>query len=108
LTPSYSALSILELASLELPKFPMNTTNTAQYAAEAAKSSCLFAFVSKLIAAENSRVKTTRIPTASKVEWEVRSPTLVSLYMATTGSTSSTMMINVMTRPTSFSIRDEE
>lgn len=87
-----------------LSKFEMNTTSTAQYAALAANNSCRFASVKRLIAAEKSRVKTTRIPTASNVE--SRSPIDVSLYKATTGSTRSTNMINVMIRPTSFWMRD--
>jgi hypothetical protein len=89
-----------------LLKLEINTTNTAQYAALAAKSSCLFALVSKLIAAENSKVKTTIIPTASNVEW--RDLREVNWYMATTGNTRRTKMMNVMMRPTSFSIRDWE
>jgi hypothetical protein len=82
----------------------MKTTSTAQYAALAANSSCLFAFVSRLIAAEKSSVKTTRIPTASKVE--LRFPREVSLYIATTGRTRRMKMIRVIMKPTSFSIRD--
>jgi hypothetical protein len=89
-----------------LLKLEMNTTSTAQYAALAANNSCLFAFVKRLIAAENSSVKTTRIPTASNVE--LRFPTEVSLYMATTGKTRRMKMIIVMMRPTSFSMRDCE
>lgn len=58
------------------------------------------------MAAQNSMVKTTRIPTASKVE--VRSPTEVNSYMATTGNTSRIKMMSVMIEPTSFSIRDGE
>ena len=72
----------------------MNTTNTAQYAAEAAKSSCLFAFVTNDMAAEKSKVKTTKTPTALMVE--LSSPTDVSLYIATTGNTNSTKMMIVM------------
>jgi hypothetical protein len=84
----------------------MNTTSTAQYAALAANSSCLFALVKRLIAAEKSSVKTTNIPTASNVEF--RSPTEVNLYMATTGRTRRMKMIRVMISPTSFSILDCE
>jgi hypothetical protein len=58
------------------------------------------------MAAENRSVKTTRIPTASKVE--LRSPTEVSWYIATTGKTNKTNIITVMISPTSFSIRDCE
>jgi hypothetical protein len=86
-----------------LLKFEMNTTSTAQYAALAANNSCLFAFVKRLIAAEKSSVNTTSIPTASNVE--LRSPTDVNLYIATTGSTSRTKMMSVMINPTNFSMR---
>jgi hypothetical protein len=89
-----------------LLKFEMKTTSTAQYAALAANSSCLFALVRRLMAAEKSSVKTTNIPTASKVE--LRSPIDVSLYMATTGNTSRMKIMSVMIRPTNFSIRDWE
>ena len=84
----------------------MKTTNTAQYAAEAANNSCRLALVNRDMAAEKSSVKTTRMPTASKVEF--RSPMQVSLYMATTGRTRSMKMISVMIRPTSFSMRSVE
>lgn len=94
------------LARFSLLKLLIKTTRTAQYAALAAKSSCLFAFVNRLIAAENSSVKTTKIPTASNVE--LRSPTEVILYIATTGRTSNTKIMSVMIKPTSFSIRDCE
>lgn len=87
-------------------KLLMKTTSTAQYAALAPKSSCRFAFVTSDMAAENRSVKTTRIPTASKVE--LRSPTEVSWYIATTGKTNKTNIITVMISPTSFSIRDCE
>jgi len=91
---------------LLLLKLVMNTTSTAQYVAPAAKSSWRFAFVRKLMAAEKSIVKTVRIPTASKVE--LRCPTAVSLYMVTTGMTSSMKMMTVTMSPTSFSTRDCE
>lgn len=55
-------------ALLTLPKLLMKTTSTAQYAAEAANSSCLCAFVSRDSEAEKRRVKTTRTPMALKVD----------------------------------------
>ena len=84
----------------------MNTTSTAQYAALAANNSCLFALVKRLIAAEKRSVKITRMPTASKVE--LRSPTDVNLYIATTGRTRRMKMIKVIMRPTNLSMRDCE
>ena len=84
----------------------MKTTSTAQYAADAANSSCLCALVSNDMAAENSRVKTTSTPMASKVEF--LSPMLVRRYIATTGKTSRMKIIIVIMSPTNFSIRDEE
>ena len=68
-------------------KFPMNTTRIAQYAADAAKSSCLAAFVSRLIAALNSRVKTINTPTALKVSRLLVSMVLVVVVLPE-GSTS--------------------
>jgi hypothetical protein len=47
-------------------KLPINTTKTAQYAAQAAKSSCLLAVVKMDIAILKTTVKTIRIPIASK------------------------------------------
>ena len=58
------------------------------------------------MAAEKSSVNTTKMPTASKVE--LRSPTDVSSYMATTGRTSRMKITSVMMRPTNLSIRDCE
>lgn len=48
-------------------KFPMNTTKIAQYAADAAKSSCRAALVSRLMAALNKSVNTINTPTALNV-----------------------------------------
>ncbi len=50
------------------PKFEMKTTSTAQYAADAANNSCLLAFVSKDMAAENNKVNTMRTPMAEKID----------------------------------------
>ena len=85
----------------------MNTTSTAQYAAEAAKSSCLCAFVRRDIAAEKSNVKVTRTPTALKVDCELLEipPISVSLYIAITGKIRSVKMMAVMMMPISFSTR---
>lgn len=90
----------------DVPKLLMKTTSTAQYAAEAAKSSCRAAFVNSDIAAEKRSVNTMRTPMASKTP--VRVPKLVSSYIATTGSTSNMKMIQVMSKPTKLSIREEE
>lgn len=86
------------------PTLLMKTTRTAQYAAEAAKSSCRRALVRRDIAAEKRRVKTTRIPIALNVEC-VLMPKLVTLYIATTGKTSNTKMMLVIIRPTKVSTR---
>lgn len=84
----------------------MKTTSTAQYAADAANSSCLCALVSNDMAAENSRVNTTSTPMASNVE--SLCPILVRRYIATTGKTSRMKIIIVIMSPTNFSIRDAE
>lgn len=89
-----------------LLKLLMKTTNTAQYAADAANSSCRRAFVNKDIAAEKRSVKTIKTPTASKVE--LRDPMHVSLYMATTGSTRRTKITHVISSATNVSIRAAE
>jgi hypothetical protein len=83
----------------------MKTTRTAQYAALAANSSCLLAFVNNDIAAENKSVKTTRTPMALKVDCAVVA-IAVSSYIATTGNTSKTKIMAVMMRPTNVSTRD--
>lgn len=88
-----------------LLKLLIKTTRTAQYADEAAKSSCLRALVRRDIAAAKRRVKTTRTPMALKVECE-RVPNVVSLYIATTGSTSKMKIMPVMMRLTRISTRD--
>ena len=104
-------------------KFPMNTTRISQYAADAAKSSCLAAFVSRLIAALNSRVKTINTPTALKVSRLLVSMVLVVVvlpegstsmcaavfvnwYMVMTGITSRQNMMKVIRMLTSLSIRE--
>lgn len=87
-----------------LLKLLINTTRTAQYAAEAPNSSCLRALVRRDIAAEKRRVNTTRTPMALKVEPELV-PNVVSLYIATTGSTSKMKIMLVMTRVTKTSTR---
>ena len=89
---------------LALLKLLMKTTSTAQYTAEAAKSSCLCALVRRDIAAEKRRVKTTRTPIALKVD--CCAPIAVRLYIAMTGKTRSVKIMLVMIRPTSFSTRD--
>jgi hypothetical protein len=83
----------------------MKTTRTAQYAEEAAKSSCLRALVRRDIAAEKRRVKTTRTPIALNVECGLV-PNVVTLYIATTGRTSKTKIMLVMMRLTKTSTRD--
>jgi hypothetical protein len=97
----------------------------AQYAALAAKSSCLAALVNKLIAALNSKVNTINTPTALKVSLSVDEgagaevilaelpssmwPDVeVSLYMVMTGTTSRTKMTRVMSMLISWSIRVDE
>jgi hypothetical protein len=83
----------------------MKTTRTAQYAEEAAKSSCLRALVRRDIAAEKRRVNTTRTPMALNMELELLL-NVVSLYMATTGSTSKVKIMLVMMRLAKASTRD--
>ena len=92
----------------------MKTTRMAQYPAEAANSSCRFAAVSMLMAAQKRRVKTTRTPMAAKVPCceaaglSGLAPLLaVSLYMPKTGRTSRTKMTNVISSPTKSSTRFE-
>jgi hypothetical protein len=46
---------------------PINTTSTAQYAALAANSSCLFAFVRSDMAAANKSVNTINTPIAANI-----------------------------------------
>ena len=65
----------------------MNTTRTAQYAAQAAKSSCLFALVKIDIAMPKTSVKMINIPIASNAD--ARFPISDNSYIATTGNTSS-------------------
>jgi hypothetical protein len=84
----------------------MKTTSTAQYAADAANSSCLLAFVSTDMAVEKSRVKTRSMPTAPNVEG--RFSIDVRVYSATTGSANNARTIPVMIRVINFSIRDGE
>lgn len=81
----------------------MKTTSTAQYAADAANSSCRLAFVREDMAAENKRVNTTRTPMAVNVEERV--PMLVSWYMTTTGNTRRMKMMTVMMSATKDSTR---
>lgn len=81
----------------------MNTTSTAQYAAEAAKSSCLVALVKLDMAMPKSKVKTISIPIASN--GDARWLTLESWYIATTGKISRTKITAVMMTFTSLSIR---
>ena len=102
----------------------MKTTRMAQYAALAANNSCRAALVSKDIAALNRRVKTISKPTALRVSLVLESvgetgafddsasaPTCrlveVSMYMATTGTTSSANMTKVIRMLASLSIRVE-
>jgi hypothetical protein len=81
----------------------MKTTSTAQYVALAANSSCRLAFVINDIAIEKRKVKTMRIPKASKVEF--RLPIVVSSYIATTGRMRRMKMSIVMIMPASLAIR---
>lgn len=111
-------------------KFATKTTSKAQYAALAAKSSCLAAFVNRLIAELNKSVKTTSTPTALNVSLLLLSTVpstaeeplllvevllvgsdstceavLVRWYMVTTGMMSRMKMTKVMRILTSLSIR---
>jgi hypothetical protein len=70
---------------LKLLKFPTKTTRTAAYAAVAAKSSCLFAFVNIPIETENRKTKTIKMPMAGTMDLCV--PSEVTLYIAITGKT---------------------
>ena len=75
-----------------------NTTSTAQYAAAAANSSCLFALVSSDIAAANKRVNTINTPIAANTHSVVL--IVERRYMANTGATSSKKSATVMKRLT--------
>lgn len=102
----------------------MKTTRIAQYAALAANNSCLAAFVSSDMAALKSNVKTISKPTALRVSLVLEStavteelndpassPTCsfveVSIYIATTGTTSRAKMMRVMRMLASLSMRVE-
>jgi hypothetical protein len=84
----------------------MKTTNTAQYAALAANSSCLRALVSRDIAAANSRVKTINTPIAANMVSVVLM--VDRWYMLRTGAASRTNITAVMMRLTSFATREGE
>ena len=84
----------------------MNTTSIAQYAAEAAKSSCRFASVIKLIMKPNSSVKSTKMHIATI--GDALPPTSVTSYIATIGIMIKTEMIVVMIRLISTFTRDRE
>jgi hypothetical protein len=84
-------------------KFPIKTTNTAQYAAVAAKSSARFAFVKRPIEAVNTSEKPTRSPILRKVLQ--RLPYQVIRYMTNTGAASRRMITSATIRVASFSIR---
>jgi hypothetical protein len=83
---------------------PTNTTKTAQYAATAANSSCLFAFVSIDIAAAKRCVKTVNTPMAANTHSVVL--IVYSRYIASTGATSSKKSATVMKRLTSVETRE--
>jgi len=105
----------------------MKTTRIAQYAALAANNSCRAAFVSRLIAALNSSVKTIKTPTALNVSLLLVSIALeeaavllvvesgpavcdgvdVSWYMVMTGTTSRMKMTRVISMLMSLSMRVE-
>jgi hypothetical protein len=78
---------------------PTNTTSTAQYAAAAANSSCLFALVSKDMAAVNKSVNTINTPIAANTHFVVLK--VESRYIAKTGATRSKKIATVMNRLTS-------
>jgi hypothetical protein len=85
---------------------PMKTTNTAQYAALAANSSCLRAFVSSDMAAANNSVKTIKTPIAANIHSFVLR--VERRYMLKTGAASNRKITVVMMRLTSFATRDGE
>jgi hypothetical protein len=85
---------------------PMNTTNTAQYAALAANSSCLFAFVSSDMAAANKSVNTINTPMAANMHSLVLR--VDKRYMPSTGAAKSRKITVVMNRLTSFATLDGE
>jgi hypothetical protein len=85
---------------------PMKTTSTAQYAALAANSSCLRAFVSKDIAAANSNVNTISTPMAANMHSFVLR--VERRYMLKTGAASNRNITVVIMRLTSFATLDGE
>jgi hypothetical protein len=97
----------------------MNTTKIAQYAALAAKSSCLAAFVKILIAAEKSNVNTIKTPTALIVSLELACADeppdssgfdvlAVRWYITKTGITSNMKITKVTITFMSWSMRELE
>jgi hypothetical protein len=101
----------------------MKTTKIAQYAADAANSSCLAALVKRLIAALKSNVNTISTPTALNVSRlfvstllvvvalldrsvSACAAVLVSWYMVMTGITRRQNMMKVMRTFTSLSTRE--
>jgi hypothetical protein len=84
----------------------MKTTNTAQYAALAANSSCLRALVSRDIAAANNSVKTINTPMAANMHSLVLR--VDKRYILRTGAASKRNITPVMIRFTSFATRDGE
>ena len=88
----------------------MKTPKMAQYAALEANNSCLAALVTRLMAAENSKVKTISTPMAFNVCRGVMmalpsSVVLLRKYIIMTGTTNRMKIITVMRHPTSVLMR---
>lgn len=83
---------------------PIKTTRTAQYAALAANSSCLLAFVRKDKAAANRSVNTIKTPIAENIASVVFK--VANRYMLRTGAASNKNITAVINRLTSFDTRE--